>query len=155
MIQRIQSIFLLLVGIAMVICTLTVAWAKSVGTQMVTLDAFSLVQSQGDKIINSTSITFIGILAALSSVVAFFSIFQYKNRLRQVFLGAINSLLMVTVMGTLLYYSFQGAALFEPAQRGNYSIGFYAVVAALICNVLANRFIRRDEKLVRSADRMR
>jgi hypothetical protein len=44
----------------------------------------------------------------------------------------------------------QSAAGFE-----NYEIGFFLVIIAMICNILANRFIRRDENLVRSADRMR
>jgi hypothetical protein len=34
-------------------------------------------------------------------------------------------------------------------------MGLYLPIAAMICNILANRFIRRDENLVRSADRMR
>jgi hypothetical protein len=38
---------------------------------------------------------------------------------------------------------------------GKYDWGLYLPAAAIICNLIANRFIRRDEKLVRDSDRIR
>ncbi|WP_332913669.1 DUF4293 family protein [Algoriphagus boritolerans] len=38
---------------------------------------------------------------------------------------------------------------------GSYQLGFWAILAAMVCNMLANRFIRKDEALVRSVDRIR
>jgi hypothetical protein len=40
-------------------------------------------------------------------------------------------------------------------QHGQYLIGTYLPMGAMVCNLIANRFIRRDENLVRSADRLR
>ena len=34
-------------------------------------------------------------------------------------------------------------------------LGLWLPGAAVICNLLANRFIRKDERLVRDADRLR
>ena len=63
---------------------------------------------------------------------------------------------MTIIMGLIMYFIFGKAKdLFEPAVAGTFGFGFYALVTAMLANVLANRFIRRDEKLVRSQDRMR
>ena len=35
------------------------------------------------------------------------------------------------------------------------TFGLFLPAAALICNMIANRFIRKDERLVRSVDRIR
>ena len=39
--------------------------------------------------------------------------------------------------------------------EGSYTIGTWAAFISLVSNLLANRFIKRDEKLVKDADRMR
>lgn len=155
MIQRIQSVFLLLVGVAMVLCITMGSWSKTAQGQTAELNAFALTHTNGGQVVSTTSVVYIAILAAVAAAVAVFSIFQYRNRLRQILLGAINSLIMAGVLALLLYHSFKGADMFAPYDRGQYSTGFFAVVGALLCNMLANRFIRRDENLVRSADRMR
>ena len=44
-----------------------------------------------------------------------------------------------------------GFTLFEE----NFDISFFLPIAGIILNMLANRFIRKDEELVRSVDRLR
>jgi hypothetical protein len=44
---------------------------------------------------------------------------------------------------------------FDPALQGKYGYGFYALVVALLANMIANRLIRKDEMLVQSSNRMR
>jgi hypothetical protein len=97
----------------------------------------------------------IAIFATLAAITAFYEIFRYDNRLTQIKLGALNSLFMGATLGFAVYYSFEGEVIIDDATRGNYDIGFILPCIALIMNVLANRFIRRDEKLVRSVDRLR
>jgi hypothetical protein len=46
-------------------------------------------------------------------------------------------------------------SLLQPELQGNYLMGFYLPVVALLFNLLSNRFIRKDEMLVKSADRIR
>jgi len=41
------------------------------------------------------------------------------------------------------------------SEAGTYQIGFWAILVAMVSNMLANRFIRKDEALVRSVDRIR
>jgi drug/metabolite transporter (DMT)-like permease len=128
--------------------------------EVVTLDAVSLEFVQDGAVASSTPTFYIAILAVGSALVAFYSLSQFRNRLTQIKLGALNSLLMAGVLGLILYFSRQGEDMLPQTNQSaagfeNYEIGFFLVIIAMICNILANRFIRRDEKLVRSADRMR
>ena len=98
---------------------------------------------------------YIAMLALIAAGVAAYAVTQYKNRLTQIKLGALNSLLMGGSLIMTVYFSFQGEKMLEPGVKGEYLAGFYAIFAALIFNLLANRFIRRDEQLVKSVDRIR
>ena len=62
---------------------------------------------------------------------------------------------MAALSGVILYFAKQGQSLFDPSSTGNHQIGIYAVIAGRVCNMIANRLIRRDEQLVHSAERMR
>ena len=97
----------------------------------------------------------IAALAVLAVVVALVEIFQYKNRLNQIKLGALNALLMAIALASSWYFSYQAETWVAPETQGNYDAGFFVLPIALLLNILANRFIRRDDKLVRSVDRLR
>ncbi len=160
MLQRLQSIFLTLVFVAMIVAVLSPLWQKfdSETTGAVQLTAINLTEyaNFGTKEVSSQSWTFhIALLALVAAGIAIYSVTQYKNRLTQIKLGALNSLLMGGSLITAVYFSFQGEKLLEPGVKGAFLPGFYAILAGLIFNVLANRFIRRDEQLVRSVDRIR
>jgi glucan phosphoethanolaminetransferase (alkaline phosphatase superfamily) len=157
MIQRVQSIFLFILGACMILSLLFASWQKINATtsEQITLNAFYLTHVKNGEVVSSKPVYYIAILAVVSALVAFYSITRFKNRLLQIKLGALNSLLMAGVLGLHLYISRNAETLFDEQQYGSYSMGLYLPIAAMICNILANRFIRRDENLVRSADRMR
>ena len=162
MIQRIQTIFLFVAAVAMICMLFFPIWQKvnEARTEMALMNAISLsymqLDADGEMIEKASKDTFyIAILAVISAVIAGFSIFQYNNRLRQIQLGAANSFIVFVTMMVCLYFTLKSEAVLEPKIQGTYLIGFYFPVVALLCNMLANRFIRRDEQLVRSADRIR
>ncbi|MBC7921114.1 MAG: DUF4293 domain-containing protein [Ferruginibacter sp.] len=157
MIQRVQTIFLFLIVIGMGTCLFSTSWLETGQSgEQATLTAFQLEARRAGTVISSLPVYYIAILAVLAAGVAAYSAFQYRNRLLQIKLGTLNSLLMAALLGCIMYFSTQvGEGLVNPALQGRYATGLYAVILALICNMLANRFIRRDEQLVRSADRMR
>ncbi len=97
----------------------------------------------------------IAIVALLSAAVAVYEIFQFRNRFGQLKLGMVNLLLIVAVFGLQFYFSNLGEAALNPKLEGQFQPAFYLPTLALMLNLLANRFIRRDEQLVRSADRLR
>lgn len=163
MIQRIQSIFLLLVAVSMILLLFYPVWQKvSIETgEMVTLTAFDLRFEEFDsgsgertQVWKKDNI-YVSILAVLASAVAFFSISRYKNRLRQIQLGALNSLFIGGNLVIILFITQKAEPLLNEQSTGDLLFGFYLPVVALLFNFMANRFIRKDEKLVRSADRIR
>jgi hypothetical protein len=141
----------------MILSLLFTSWQKTNSStqEQVTLNAFYMNYMKGGQLISSKPTFYIAILIVASALVAFYSISRFKNRLLQIKLGALNSLLMAGVLGLTLWISRQGEEIFTQPQYGTYSLGLYLPIVAMICNILANRFIRRDENLVRSADRMR
>jgi len=161
MIQRIQSVFLLIMALVMLSILFFPIWVKgSTETgEMVVLSAFQLtfkdISTDPARIISTYDTFYIAILCVLSAGVAIFSIFQYKNRLNQIKLGALNSLLIGGVVLCNYLFSDKGTDMIAADEPANFKIGFFLPVLALLFNSLANRFIRRDEKLVQSTNRMR
>ncbi len=159
MIQRIQTVFLFLVAVSMVLVLIFPIWQQvnPSQTQMATLTAWSLstIDVESGEVIESELKIFIAILASISMALALFSIFQYKNRTRQMFLNMMNSLAMVINIGVIIWTSHSANELINPQSNGAFVLGFWAIFAGMIMNLLANRFIRKDEMLVRSVDRIR
>lgn len=98
----------------------------------------------------------IGALAVLAALIALYETFQYRDRLKQMKFGLINSLVLAILLGACVYFSvYVGEEAVAPPVSGSYLPGFYLPILAMVLNLLANRFIRRDELLVRSMDRLR
>jgi hypothetical protein len=157
MIQRIQSVFLLLLALAMLSVLALSLWHKTdpQSGQTITLTAFSLAFTAGPNLHPAGASWPIAALAVAAAAVAIFEIFQFRNRMFQLKLGALNILLITATIGAAFYYSSQGEQLLNVKLEGKYDAGFYLPTLALLLNLLANRFIRRDDQLVRSMDRLR
>ncbi len=160
MLERIQTIFLAIVAVSLIVAIFLPTWYKEnpKTNEIVSLDYMTLTKTQDDKEISSTSTVYIIAISILSSLVAFYSITQYKNRLLQMKLGFLNTLLMCGVLAFTVYFAQDAETLLkEPAGEPwqYYRIGFYLPIIALMSNLIANRFIRRDERLVRDSERMR
>lgn len=158
MIQRPQSIFLVLV----ILCEIFVLTGVSIWSKTnfdgneVRVSLINLSHSMNGKL-NKESSHFVaaGLLGA-SVLLTVGILFSFKNRMRQMMMGLFNSMLIAGTVGYLFYIIFKEAIpLFAVDQNGKYDLGFYALVVALLGNMIANRLIRKDEMLVRSADRMR
>ncbi|MHA7131018.1 DUF4293 domain-containing protein [Algoriphagus namhaensis] len=159
MIQRIQSIFLLLVGVCMVLTLILPLWtlpaaAGQEGTYTLTAFSMDRYSDQGE-ITETINKWYIGTLAAIVMVMAFVSVFQYKNRARQMLINMINSLLMVALVAAVFITTNGLITELGRQESGSYGVGFWVILVAMVMNMLANRFIRKDEALVRSVDRIR
>ena len=164
MIQRIQSVFLALVAIFMVLTLFFPLWQKmdtensevaTITSLEVTHMKFADGDQSSDEVLYSKSIFYVAVLSLLSVAASLFSIFQYRNRLRQIQLGALNSLLIGVPMFIVVYNSLDAENLIVTGFRGSFTWAFYLFPVCLILNSLANRLIRRDEKLVRDSQRLR
>lgn len=157
MIQRIQTIFLFLIALAMGVALANPIWEKAgaKSPEMAHLSALQYTRQEGITTYGDT-VWYLALLIALVGLTSLYAIFQYRNRLTQTALCAVNALMLTAIMGIILYRTlYAGKAYGNPTDQGEFLTGFYAIIAALLFNALANRFIRRDEKLVRGADRLR
>ena len=164
MIQRIQTLFLLGVIVCMALVIIFPLWEKTdpgAGLK-ISLDAFNWKEFRQDAsspevwILNTTKqVYYLAGLSALACIIALYSIFNYKNRTLQMKLGALNAFLMMAFIATATYFIYQGENNMQTGLRGIFQVGFFLPLGAMILNSLANRFIKKDEDLVRSVDRIR
>ena len=166
MIQRIQTVFLFLLVLAVISMLFLPLWSKTDAAtgETVVLTTWEvksvLLNADGDATgagaIPSKSAIAIGLLAIAAAVVALVEIFQFRSRLNQMKLGLLNTLVLAALFGTSFYYAaYVANEMIGGTDNGSYQAGFYMPMLALLLNALANRFIKRDEDLVRSVDRLR
>jgi hypothetical protein len=147
--QRIQTVFLALIIIVLLISLVQPIWSMRTETGDTVLTPFYLMRGTEYQYF---PFTLTAILSVASITLAAMSITRYKNRLNQIKLGALNSLILVGVLGSSVYFANQ---LISEFQGGGYGLGMYLPIFAAICNLVANYFIRKDERLVRSSERLR
>lgn len=156
MLQRTQSLLLLIVAICMVFFLATQTWHKTGTGEEISLSPYYLTYSKAGSVIKNTPVYYLALLAVLSAGLSIFTIFQYKNRVRQMLLVALNSLVGAGLLGATVYHiQFDANKLFDPENQGEFGFSFWGVFVALLLNWVANRLIRNDEKKVKDADRMR
>jgi glucan phosphoethanolaminetransferase (alkaline phosphatase superfamily) len=157
MLQRIQTIFLAIIIVGMGVFVSFPIWSKvSASGESALLSATKLTHQINPTQSQIQPLYYLVVVAILVAGVAAFTISKYKNRVLQSALCAVNSILMTVLMGLVLYFTFyKSAKLFDPELPGKYDTGFFGLVAAMLSNVFANRFIRRDERTVQKSNRLR
>jgi glucan phosphoethanolaminetransferase (alkaline phosphatase superfamily) len=158
MIQRLQSIFLFLVAVAMGLTLGLDLWIQEAADsgEIWKLNALFMIQSSSaGEVIQSSSNWYIAALAAFAGLLAIISIFQYRNHGRQMMINMFNSLLMVGLVAIVFLTTNGVNQELAAPDNGEYQIGFWAILVAMVCNMLANRFIRKDVALLKSVDRIR
>ena len=145
MIQRKQSIYLLIAGIISAGLTFIFSlWTNSqTNLPIYMVDLFS-----GVSFLEKTT----PVLFFLSALLSFVTLFIFKNRQLQFVLGRLNILINLFLLGILIYLSqtLSGEALVS--EKG---IGMFFPVIVILLLVLANKAIKKDEDLVKSVDRLR
>jgi hypothetical protein len=152
--QRIQTVFLVIAIISLIVTIFLPIWVyQDSAGQTHQLYPLHYTIKQGDTA-NTQYFPYCltAILAVAAATIAFIEIGKYRNRVLQMKLGALNSLFMA---GTLASAVFLSQPLIKSFQGGQYGLGLWVPGIAVVCNLLANRFIRRDEKIVRDSDRLR
>lgn len=93
------------------------------------------------------------ILIVAAATIAVMEIRRFDNRITQIKMGTLNTLILLCVMISAVYFSNRLSSQFNYGWK--YGPGIWAVFAGVAFNWLALRFIRRDEKMVRDSDRIR
>ena len=84
-------------------------------------------------------------------IIVLMEIFKFKNRLLQMKLAIANSFLMSINLALMTYF----VITLQKDHVGGFGLGIFVFALAMLLNILARRFIQKDEKLVRSVDRLR
>lgn len=150
--QRIQTVFLLVAIICLVGSVFLPIWAVQLEGKNHQLFALHYMVRENESV-SEVYIPYVitGILFIAAITIMVIEIARFKDRLLQIKLGTLNSLLLVGGYAAAVYF---GSALFK-IHGGAYGMGMYLPAIAVFFNWLAMRFIRRDEKIVRDSDRLR
>ena len=129
MIQRIQSLILLFSAL----CSLIIVFY------------FPVLQNGDIYVFLNETLSYARLCVFLSVGLNIFSIFQFRNRNRQIIINQISKLFLSFAFIIIIF------------QRGelNFTIGLFLFIIPYLLIILANYLIRKDEKLVKSADRIR
>jgi glucan phosphoethanolaminetransferase (alkaline phosphatase superfamily) len=153
--QRIQTVFLLIAIISLIAAIIFPIWVyQDAFDQTHKLFAFhySITSKNGKMITEYFPYCLTAILAIAAITISIIEIRKYRDRVLQMKLGALNSLFLAGTIASAFIFSNQ---LSKEFQGGQFGLGLWLPGIAVLCNLLANRFIRRDEKLVRDSNRLR
>lgn len=129
MLQRIQTIWTLLAVLAAVFLFIT-----------------------GQDVVISDSIPVLNIGCIVLVIIGALSIFSFKNRKRQILLNTISIIINALLIGVLVYWLLNLSGGIQFPEKG---IEPVFPLIAVICLLIANVYIRKDERLVKSVDRLR
>jgi hypothetical protein len=141
MLQRLQSVWLLLAAAA-AFCSLQFSFYS--GNLIAANQAKSFVA------LNAQSNLLLLILSAGVGIASLISIFLYKNRKTQLRIVLVT--LLVSIINLIMFY--MQTKKFVPGE-GNYNLTAIFAIIVPVFLFLAIRGIRKDEKLVKSLDRLR
>ena len=136
MIQRIQTLYLFLAAVITAgLIFVFHLWTNNEGAKVFALDNY----------------TYLGMFFG-SALLSLISIFSFKNRKFQFVLGRLNIILNFILLGVFVYQSLNVSGETNVSEKG---IGILLPIFSIVCLVLANKAIKKDEDLVKSVDRLR
>lgn len=136
MIQRIQTLFLLVVALLAGVAPFFInLW----------------VTADGNKFFAQQEML-ISIVFYVITVLALVAIFLFKKRQNQFVVNRITIILNLFLLGFFVYRSLNLSGETAVSEKG---IGMLIPVFSIVFLVLANRAIKKDEDLVKSVDRLR
>lgn len=155
MLQRIQSLYLFLaICLNAAIFSLDLAHIK-VGELYNTFTIYGLTDADtGIQVYPSISLV---LLCLISMVVSLVIIFIYKKRQLQIKLTQLNLFLQLSFVAAIFFMVDASLASYTSAEvlSVEYSAGAFLAILPIVFIYLAIRAIKKDEALVRAADRIR
>jgi hypothetical protein len=155
MLQRIQSIYLLLAALALAaLFIFPLMHDVYVNGALQTIKITGVYQDVNGQLTNILPFNGLTIATALVILVPLIIIFLYKNR-------TLQSALCYSAILMLIGYSYWASHCAKWAignaniSLSNYGVGIGLISLSIIFIILAQKAIKRDDKLVKSADRLR
>lgn len=156
MIQRIQTLYLFIASLVLALMFLfpVAGYYGEMHTFMFYVQGVKNMVPDAGEIFHSYFTLPILFFMVSIIIIAFTSIFLFKNRIKQLRLIKLNIFLnIILIIGIFIIYSRMIQSAIKVTEVFKTS-AFFPVIS-LIFFVLAYRAVKRDEKLVRSADRLR
>ena len=97
-------------------------------------------------------VPFISVVCVILVFLGFISILSYKDRKRQIQLNNISMIINALLLGLLAYWLLTLSGGIDFPEKG---IEPVFPLLSIICLLIANVYIRKDERLVKSVDRLR
>ena len=136
MIQRIQTVYLLLAAVASAgLIFVFHLWTNSKDVAVYAMD----------------DMLYLGLFLG-SALLSVISIFNYKKRKFQFVLGRLNIILNFILLGIFVYQLLMPPGESDISEKG---VGIFIPILSIVLLVLANKAIKKDEDLVKSVDRLR
>ncbi|NGM60844.1 DUF4293 domain-containing protein [Sphingobacterium sp. SGG-5] len=157
MIQRIQSIWLLLTAVVILglflFPYLNYIDLVGLGKQLYVTGAYTAVNNEAVK---QESYLLQTIATVVLGFIPIFTIFQYKNRKLQLKL-IFMEIVLICLFAVWLFISASNtlSLISQSFGAANIGVGFFLLPVAVIFLAMAIGGIRKDEKLIKSADRLR
>ena len=156
MIQRIQTLYLLLATVLMSLTLFLPLATIATGAEEVVVKAFSVnVASFG---FDLPIPFYLGVILAAATLLPLVTIFLFKKRLTQIRLCVSEIVLLLGSAGFIALYCYRLCSLLSEVMSNLvFTLGFASLmpVVSIIFVALAIRGIAKDEALVRSLDRIR
>ena len=153
MIQRIQSIYLLMVATLnglLFIFPLNEIISNNHILSISVMGVFEITGEQSVLIADLYPLLVINLVAIL---LAFVSIFLFKNRKMQMRLTVYNSIVNLSILTLALFYTYQIATIHNISL--GFSVGLIFPLISAFFSYLAFRAIQKDDNLIKSIDRIR
>tara|TARA_B110000238_G_scaffold181772_1_gene207002 strand:- start:135 stop:566 length:432 start_codon:yes stop_codon:yes gene_type:complete len=143
MIQRIQTIYLFLASIVSGGLIFVFNLWNTLKEQIFVLD---LLQQE------LVAFKLVPIMFIASSILSVLTMFLFKDRKLQFVIGRVIVLINLFLLALLIYLSLTLSGETSVSEKG---IGMFLPILVILLTVLANKAIKKDEDLVKSADRLR
>ena len=154
MLQRIQTVYLLIVaalGFAMLFLPIANMQA---GTELFTFDVFGLNAGAGPETQQVYRTWSLAVITIITAVLPFVTVFMYKKRMLQIRFCIFNAILLICFYALFAFFVWITYGKYSATHFGiEFALSFPLV--NLILTYLAVRNIGADEALVRSLERIR
>lgn len=155
MIQRVQSIFLFLASLSIFALFLfPIAHNVYIGPIPKTIMIKGIYQDMGGQMVRTTSFLALTIVSAVMGIVPLVILFLYKNRKQQLAL-CYGFILVLIGFSFWMSQTVQGVMEGATISLASFGIGAGLTSISIFFTLMAIRGIKNDEKLIKSAERLR
>ena len=154
MIQRIQSLFLVFSAVSGICSFFIPFWTYSGVDYAYTFGTLGVKLINGNAQSIAVGTLPLIILIGLNVILDFVALFYFKNRLKQVKINTFNLFISIVIIGTV-FLAVPHMIKQQLVVTEEWDFGLFFPILNFVLLLLANRFIKKDEKLVKAADRLR